>query len=66
MSVSFIFKNQCNSMRANALRLVWTRKFVHTTDSKHTMSVSTNVMAQQFNNLLASGKINVLAGRYSL
>ncbi len=35
-------------MRANGLRSVWKRKFVHTTDSKHTMSVSPNVLARQF------------------
>ena len=35
-------------MRANGLRSVWRRKFVHTTDSKHTMPVSPNVLARQF------------------
>ena len=35
-------------MRANALRSVWKRKFVHTTDSKHAMAVSPNVLARQF------------------
>ena len=35
-------------MRAHALRPVWKRKFVHTTDSKHTMPVSANVLARQF------------------
>lgn len=35
-------------MRANGLRSVWKRKFVHTTDSKHTMAVSPNVLARQF------------------
>ena len=35
-------------MRANGLRPVWRRKFVHTTDSKHTMPVSNNVLARQF------------------
>ena len=35
-------------MRANGLRSVWKRKFVHTTDSKHTMPVSANVLARQF------------------
>jgi putative transposase len=35
-------------MRANALRPVWRRKFVCTTDSKHTMPVSPNVLARQF------------------
>ena len=31
-------------MRLNGLRPVWRRKFVHTTDSKHTMAVSRNVL----------------------
>ena len=35
-------------MRANGLRPVWRRKFVHTTDSKHSMLVSSNVLARQF------------------
>ena len=35
-------------MRANGLRSVWKRKFVHTTDSKHAMAVSPNVLARQF------------------
>ena len=35
-------------MRANGLRSVWKRKFVHTTDSKHTLPVSPNVLARQF------------------
>ena len=35
-------------MRANALRSVWKRKFVHTTDSKHAMAVPANVLARQF------------------
>ena len=35
-------------MRANGLRSIWKRKFVHTTDSKHTMPVSPNVLARQF------------------
>jgi putative transposase len=35
-------------MRANGLRSVWKRKFVHTTDSKHTIPVSPNVLARQF------------------
>ena len=39
-------------MRANALRSVWRRKFVHTTDSKHAMPVSANVLARQFDRAL--------------
>jgi putative transposase len=35
-------------MRLNGLRPVWRRKFVHTTDSKHTMAVSPNVLDRQF------------------
>lgn len=35
-------------MRLNGLRPVWRRKFVHTTDSKHTMAVSANVLNRQF------------------
>ena len=39
-------------MRANGLRPVWRRKFVHTTDSKHTLPVSPNVLARQFDKAL--------------
>ena len=39
-------------MRANGLRPVWRRKFVHTTDSRHTMPVSPNVLARQFDKAL--------------
>ena len=39
-------------MQANGLRPVWRRKFLHTTDSKHTMPVSPNVLARQFEKLL--------------
>jgi putative transposase len=35
-------------MRLNCLRPVWRRKFIHTTDSKHTMAVSPNVLNRQF------------------
>ena len=35
-------------MRANGLRPVWRRKFVHTTDSRHALAVSPNVLARQF------------------
>ena len=35
-------------MRANQLRSVWRRKFIHTTDSKHTMAVSANVLNREF------------------
>ena len=35
-------------MRLNGIRPVWRRKFVHTTHSKHTMAVSTNVLNRQF------------------
>ena len=33
-------------MRINGLRSVWKRKFMHTTDSKHAMAVSPNVLAR--------------------
>jgi transposase InsO family protein len=33
-------------MRANGLRPVWKRKFVHTTDSRHGLPVSPNVLAR--------------------
>jgi len=39
-------------MRAHGLRSVWKRKFVHTTDSKHAMPVSPNVLARQFDRAL--------------
>lgn len=39
-------------MRANGLRPVWRRKFAHTTDSKHAMPVSSNVLARQFDRAL--------------
>lgn len=35
-------------MRANSLRPVWRRKFVHTTDSRHNLPVAGNVLARQF------------------
>lgn len=35
-------------MRANQLRSIWRRKFIHTTDSKHSMPVSSNVLDRQF------------------
>ena len=35
-------------MRANGLRSAWKRKFVHTTDSKHDLSVAENVLNRQF------------------
>ena len=39
-------------MRVNGLRPVWRRKFVHTTDSKHTMAVSPNMLNRQFEQAL--------------
>ena len=36
-------------MRKHALRSVWRRKFVHTTDSRHTLPISPNVLGRQFN-----------------
>jgi putative transposase len=35
-------------MRNNALRPVWKRKFIHTTDSKHTLPIVDNILARQF------------------
>jgi transposase InsO family protein len=35
-------------MRANGLRPVWKRKFVHATDSRHGLAVSPSVLARQF------------------
>ena len=39
-------------MRLNGLRPVWRRKFVHTTDSRHGMAVSANVLERQFEQTL--------------
>ena len=39
-------------MRLNGLRPVWRRKFVHTTDSKHGLAVSANVLNRQFEQVL--------------
>ena len=39
-------------MRLNCLRPVWRRKFVHTTDSKHGLAVSANVLNRQFEQAL--------------
>lgn len=36
-------------MRKHGLRSVWKRKFVHTTDSKHALPISANVLNRQFN-----------------
>lgn len=36
-------------MRQAALKPVWKRKFVHTTDSKHDLPVAANVLNRQFN-----------------
>lgn len=36
-------------MRTHGLRSVWKRKFVHTTDSKHALPISPNVLNRQFN-----------------
>jgi putative transposase len=35
-------------MRAQGLRPVWKRKFIHTTDSRHDLPVAENVLARQF------------------
>ena len=39
-------------MRLNGLRPVWRRKFIHTTDSKHGLAVSANVLNRQFEQAL--------------
>ncbi len=39
-------------MRLNGLRPVWSAKFVHTTDSKHGLAVSPNVLNRQFEQAL--------------
>jgi putative transposase len=39
-------------MRLNGLQPVWRRKFVHTTDSKHGLAVSPNVLDRQFERAL--------------
>ena len=39
-------------MRLNRLRPVWRRKFIHTTDSKHGLAVSPNVLNRQFEQAL--------------
>ena len=36
-------------MRRAALKPVWTRKFAHTTDSKHNLPIAANVLDRQFN-----------------
>ena len=36
-------------MRQHGLRSAWKRKFVHTTDSKHALPISPNVLGRQFN-----------------
>ena len=36
-------------MHKHGLRSVWKRKFVHTTDSKHALAISPNVLNRQFN-----------------
>ena len=39
-------------MRLNGIRPVWRRKFVHTTDSKHTMTASANVLNRRLEQAL--------------
>ena len=41
-------------MRLNGLRPVWRRKLIHTTDSKHGLAVSPNVLNRQFEQALAN------------
>ena len=35
-------------MRTNGIRPVWKRKFIHTTDSRHTLPIADNVLDRQF------------------
>jgi transposase InsO family protein len=35
-------------MRSQGLRPVWKRKFIHTTDSRHSLPIAENVLARQF------------------
>jgi len=35
-------------MKSNGLRPIWKRKFIHTTDSKHTLPIADNVLDRQF------------------
>ena len=39
-------------MKRNGIRPVWKRKFIHTTDSKHNLPVSLNVLNRQFEQVL--------------
>jgi transposase InsO family protein len=39
-------------MRESKLRAVWRRKFVHTTDSAHSLPVSDNLLARRFKDAL--------------
>lgn len=36
-------------MRKAGLKPVWKRKFIHTTDSKHSLPIAENILARQFN-----------------
>jgi putative transposase len=36
-------------MRRAGLRPIWKRKFIHTTDSKHSLPIAENILARQFN-----------------
>lgn len=36
-------------MRRAGLKQVWKRKFIHTTDSNHTLPIAENILARQFN-----------------
>jgi putative transposase len=35
-------------MRAQGIRTVWKRKFIHTTDSRHSLPIAENILARQF------------------
>jgi putative transposase len=39
----------CSLMREAALKPVWKRKFIHTTDSRHDLPIAANILDRQFN-----------------
>ncbi len=41
-------------MRINGLRPVWKRKFIHSTDSRHTLPIADNVLDRQFEPVAAN------------
>ncbi len=41
-------------MRINGIRPIWKRKFIHTTDSRHTLPIADNVLDRQFEPVAAN------------